>query len=167
MQSNATNASSSTGDVAVLVGLGISLVTTIITSITTLLTLTYIVVRARFQDKQTMDIEISATTKCGGSQKIKISLLNHEAYSKKSTKFSNDKQSKNNNLSEKNTNISIDKTSLDNNHNGDLVIAETRYKTIQYALNTFAKINQQDLSSSGNIEINKDVEINILGETSV
>jgi hypothetical protein len=160
MQSNTTNTSSGTSDTVVLVGLGISLATTLITSITALLTLTYIIIKSKFKDKQTMDIEMSIPTKDGASSKIKISLLNHEIYSKSAAKFDNDKKSKNKklDLDEKITKISIDEKSLDNNHNGDLVIAETRYKTIKHALDTFAKINQQDLSGS------KDIDTPILGE---
>ena len=59
--------------------------------LTTIFTCTYMVLKSKFKDKQSTDIEISTKTNEREAQ-IKISLLNNESYSLDTKKFDNKKE---------------------------------------------------------------------------
>lgn len=162
MSSNSTNTGAvSAENVITIVGMGISLCISFITFLTTILTCTYIVIKSRFKDKQDTNIEISTkTTKDGNVEStVQIELKNNETYTLSSKKFDNNKKSS----KKDNKNQEIDKEDdlrevLENNREGDSIIADTRNTAIRGAFNTVIKFWQinalkQDGSNKAPLEV--------------
>ena len=145
MSSNSTSSGGgglSPENVVSIVGMGVSLCLSIITFLTVMLTCTYIAIRSKFRDKQDTNIKISTeTTKDGDiTSTLHISLKNNESYSLNSKKFDNKKKSDKKEV-EKNSGDQNDdlKDVLDNNIDGDNIIAGTRGEVIHGAYQTYLK----------------------------
>lgn len=156
MSSNSTSPGGnglSPENVVSIVGMGVSLCLSIITFLTVILTCTYIAIRSKFRDKQDTNIKISTETTKDGDIKstLQIGLKNNESYSLNSKKFDNRKKSDQRKV-EKNSDDQKDdlKDVLDNNHEGDSIIADTRITAIDGAYRTFLKTQQiQALKQNG------------------
>lgn len=145
MSSNSTSSGGgglSPENVVSIVGMGVSLCLSIITFLTVMLTCTYIAIRSKFRDKQDTNIKISTeTTKDGDiTSTLQIGLKNNESYSLNSKKFDNKKKSDHRKV-EKNSGDQNDdlKDVLDNNHEGDSIIADTRITAINGAYQAYLK----------------------------
>lgn len=166
MSSNSTNTGGnglSAENVVSIVGMGVSLCLSFITFLTVILTCTYVAIRSKFRDKQDTNIKISTETTKDGDIKstLQIGLKNNESYSLKSKKFDNKKKSDQRNV-EKNSDSHEDdlKDVLDNNNEGDHIIAGTRSEAINGAYRTFLKTQQiQALKQNGLNKAPLDVSI--------
>jgi hypothetical protein len=151
MENSTISESSDTKNIVTIIGFGVSIVGSFFTCLTAILAITYVVIKSKFKDKQNTDVEI--ITKTGGREaKIKISLLNDETYEIDKKSFDNKKKPiDSKRQSEKTEEIAISKEDFDkedlsvvleNNHQGDKIIASTRKDVIMHALNTFIKVDQ-------------------------
>lgn len=166
MSSNSTSSGGgglSPENVVSIVGMGVSLCLSIITFLTVMLTCTYIAVRSKFRDKQDTNIKISTEkTKDGDiTSTLNIALKNNESYSLNSKKFDNKKKSDKKEVEKKSTDQNNDlKDVLDNNNEGDNIIANTRSEVINSAYRTFLKTQQiQALGQNGSNKAPLDVSV--------
>lgn len=166
MSSNSTSSGGgglSPENVVSIVGMGVSLCLSIITFLTVILTCTYIAVRSKFRDKQDTNIKISTEkTKDGDiTSTLNIALKNNESYSLNSKKFDNKKKSDKKEVEKKSTDQNNDlKDVLDNNNEGDNIIANTRSEVINSAYRTFLKTQQiQALGQNGSNKAPLDVSV--------
>ncbi len=166
MSSNSTSSGGgglSPENVVSIVGMGVSLCLSIITFLTVMLTCTYIAVRSKFRDKQDTNIKISTEkTKDGDiTSTLNIALKNNESYSLNSKKFDNKKKSDKKEVEKKSTDQNDDlKDVLDNNNEGDNIIANTRSEVINSAYRTFLKTQQiQALGQNGSNKAPLDVSV--------
>lgn len=150
MSSNSTGSGDnglSAGNIVSIVSMGVSLCLSFITFLTVIFTCTYIAIRSKFRDKQDTNIKISTETANDGDIKstLQIGLKNNESYSVNSKKFDNKKKSDQRNVEKKSEGHKDEghkddlKDVLNNNHDGDSIIADTRITAIQGAYNTFLK----------------------------